>query len=626
MEINILCRSALSAAVISILAVAPASAQFNQSINVEGKYVPEIFRIDRINSLPQHVRFSLDKTPLAYDAKGVPAAFAPFALPMPATGWNATREISSYPGYLEVGAGSWLNSTLSFGYRFINDSHTTLGVRLQHNSTSLHKPKLSQATEAIKEYRYDESLGIFGSHIFSGLGRLDAAIDYHIGNFNYYGFNPYTGTLTEPTATAPFEVTKAPTQTLNDIDARVGWQSEEHSDRISWNAAIGARYFGYRSFYLPEDYYSASEFMPMNLSPTRETDLNIAGGFKFPTSSLSALGIDLNADILFYSRPAKTTEILSIPDNYGMITLTPFYRFTRDKLNVRVGVDLDLSFNAGTKNDRYKFLHIAPDVRVDYLAGPVALYFHALGGSNLHTLAGSFERDYYQQPTLFSSRPVYSPIDGSIGFNFGPFSGFSAGLDFAFRISKGEYLGGWYQAFLNNGLNSNAALPEEFDSAPLYYSFNSDLTSNIHGYSLGLNLKYDLGKLLTLKAEGRYQPQNGEKGYFNGLDRPRWTADFSAELNPWSTLKFKLAYNYRGVRRIYTRGIYTDIVSGVENNLLTGMRLPDMCMLNFGASYNFTKAFALWLQADNLLNRHDDFLPGLPVQGVRISGGFSFLF
>lgn len=619
MEINILCRSALSAAFISILAAAPALAQFNQSINVEGKYVPEVFRIDRINSLPQHVRFSLDKTPLAYDAKGVPAAFAPFALPMPATGWNDTRELSAYPGYLELGAGSWLNSTLSFGYRFINDSHTTLGVRLQHNSTSLYQPRLSEATETVKEFRYDESLGIFGSHIFSGLGRLDAAVDYHIGNFNYYGFNPYV------TSTSAYEVTKAPTQTLNDIAARVGWQSEQHNDQISWNAEVGARYFGYRSFYLPEQLYSASDLFPTALSPARETDLNIAGGFKFPTSSLSAIGIDLNADILFYSQQTKENEICNKPDNYGLVTLTPFYRFTRDKLNVRVGVDLDLSFNAGTKNDRYKFLHIAPDVRIDYLAGPVSLYFHAFGGSALHTLAGSFERDYYQQPTLFSSRPVYSPIDGSLDFNFGPFSGFSAGLDFAFRISKGEYLGGWYQTLINNWGNV-PGLPATFNGANLEYSYIGDLSTNIHGYSIGLNLKYDLGKLLTLKAEGRYQPQNGENGYFNGLDRPRWTADFSAELNPWSTLKFKLAYNYRGVRTIYTQGLYTDLVSGVENNLLTGLRLPDICMLNFGASYNFTKTFALWLQADNLINRHDDYLPGLPMQGVRIAGGFSLLF
>ena len=55
-------------------------------------------------------------------------------------------------------------------------------------------------------------------------------------------------------------------------------------------------------------------------------------------------------------------------------------------------------------------------------------------------------------------------------------------------------------------------------------------------------------------------------------------------------------------------------------------RLPDITLLNLGASYAFTDRFSLWAQADNLLNRHDDFLPSLPQNGIIITGGFSFLF
>ena len=34
-------------------------------------------------------------------------------------------------------------------------------------------------------YRYDESIGFYGSHDFNGKGRLSGALDWHIGNFNY---------------------------------------------------------------------------------------------------------------------------------------------------------------------------------------------------------------------------------------------------------------------------------------------------------------------------------------------------------------------------------------------------------------------------------------------------------
>ena len=96
-----------------------AYAQFDQSISVEGKYIPEVIRLDRINAFPRQEKFSLETTPLSYDAKGITASFIPSLYTMPAMGWRDTRKVADNRGYLELGAGSWLNSTLSAGYRFI---------------------------------------------------------------------------------------------------------------------------------------------------------------------------------------------------------------------------------------------------------------------------------------------------------------------------------------------------------------------------------------------------------------------------------------------------------------------------------------------------------------------------
>jgi len=613
---------------LAAIAVIPVAAQYNQSISVDGKYVPEVFRLDRINSFPKQVKFSLETTPLSYDSKSVPAAFAPKLFPLPATGWRDSRIYSDSRGYLELGAGSWLNSTLSAGYRFIDNKNTTLGVRLQHNSTSLWKPEVSELMKDTKMYRYDETIGLYGSHDFEGKGRLQGAIDWHIGNFNYYGYNPEWGDFSADNAPS------APTQTLNDIAARFGWQSPDFSDNITWNAQAGVRYFGYRSVYSPEK--SVIIGLPdeyLNLvraSGGRETNINLAAGLNFPTSTKSSIGLDVNADILLYPH----SDVVGVynplqPDNYGMVTLTPYYSFSRDRLLVRVGADIDLAFNAGDEGDRYSFLHIAPDIRLDYLAGPVAFYLHALGGSRLNTLAANYELDYYQEPVLGSSRPVYSPLDGSLGATFGPFSGFSAGVDFAFRISRGEYLGGWYQTKLNYPGQVAPGLPASvfIDNSDriLSYDYSNGQTCNLHGFSIGARASYDLGKVIKIEAQGKYQPQNGTKGYFNGYDRPRWTAGISAETNPWSTLKLKLAYDYRGVRNIYTTADYTGSLI-TDASALVSRRLPDMTYLNFGASYGITSNFNVWLQADNLLNRHDELLPGLPQQGIRLTAGFGVTF
>ena len=81
-----------------------------------------------------------------------------------------------------------------------------------------------------------------------------------------------------------------------------------------------------------------------------------------------------------------------------MLTLTPYYSFRRGQMDIRVGADIDLSFNAGPSESRYSLFHIAPDVNFDLRTGPVGLYLHLRGGSELQTLASLWQLDYYQMP------------------------------------------------------------------------------------------------------------------------------------------------------------------------------------------------------------------------------------
>lgn len=590
-----------------------AFAQYDQDIAVEGKYTPEYINHDRIGTFPKPIRFPLEKSTLQYSLSGINADFTPQAVPIQATGWKSTRDFTSHRGYVELGIGSWLESTLSAGYRFIDTRESALGLRLQHNSTSLWNPKLSENIDNKME-RYDESIGIYGHHTFGTSGRLDAAFDYHLGNFDYYGML--------------FD--KAPTQTLNDVAARVAWHSPSSLDNVSWNAGAGIRYFGYRRYYLPGEFLSIP-----SLTGGRETDLNINGGVVFPTSSKSALGIDLNADFLSYGKPSwRTDELLSEPlsalDSYGMASLTPYYRFTRSKLNILLGARIDLTFNAGPENDRYGVFHIAPDIRLDYDAGPIKFYLYALGGSYLHTLASGYELDYYQAPSLTATTPVYTPVDAKLGVTFGPFSGFHAGFDIAFRTSRGQYFGGMYQPYLNSLEASQEFapvldLPWEIDGRPVEYSFAPGSKSNLTGFSFGLNTGYDTGRYFKINAEARFQHQNGKTGYFNGYDRPEWTLDLSAETNPWKTLKFKLGYNLRAMRMMPVRAHYAD-TTPLNSNLTVMYRLPNLSMLNFGASYGINDSLNVWMQADNLLNRKYYYMAGLPEPGIRLSIGAGFYF
>ena len=592
--------------------------------------MPEFIPQERIGVFPAPVKFAVAPSSLDYSLSGVAADFRPQAIPLPATGWNATRQWRDSRGYLDFGLGSWLTSTLSAGYRIVDTKKSTLGVRLQHNSTSLWKPSAdmllpSGSWQSGKEtrnrlQRYDEALGIYGAHNFDGKGTLSAAIDYHLGYFNYYGFAPSHNVMG---SSVPANLPNAPTQTLNDVAARVKWTSPTAVDKIRYSAYAGVRYFGYRRLYL---FNGQNPYAPESLSGGRETDVNLGAAFFFPLSGKSSIGVELDSHIVGYSdfdsEGGERYDIVA-PDTYGTVALTPYYRFAKERLNVKIGARIDLAFNAGPEHDRFNAFHIAPQVTVDYNAGAATLFLHLLGGNALHTLASGYELDYYQTPAIFNTAPVYTPVDAKLGADFGPFSGFSAGVDFAYRFSKKQYLGGWYTAYLNNDDSAIGSLPEEIAGSRAYYDYFPETRADISGVSIGVNAAYDAGRYFKVSAEGRYQPQHGKKGYFNGLDRPRWTLDARIESNPWSTLKFRLSYNYRGVRTLPVAGWSQagDAVCSLEN-----YRLPDLCMLNFGVAYDITSKIGVWGQVDNILNRHDDKLPCLPGQGIILTAGLSLLF
>ncbi|MCM1368751.1 MAG: hypothetical protein NC204_00065 [Candidatus Amulumruptor caecigallinarius] len=589
---------------------AAASAQYDQTVAVEGKYVPEIISSDRLGMFPKPVRFAAAESSLDYSLGGVVANFTPNALPLPATGWRDVHRFSKAPGYLELGIGSYLNSTLNAGYRIIDNAGTVAGIRLQHNSTSLWHPRMSNEMRDVRMWRYDESLGVYGSHKFDGYGRLDAGIDYHVGNFNYYG----TEGVAQHFYPSPDREGKAPTQTLNDISLRVGWQSASAVGRPDWSVAAGVRYFGYRSLYERPDLQGENT----RLSGGRETHVWLNGTLAYRLSTASDVGFNLGGDIMTYAdyeKKGNNGYTIEAPDTYEMISLTPFYRYSANNLSIKVGANIDLTFNAGPKGNRYGVFHVSPDVTADYRSGGVTLYAHMRGGTSLHTLASARELDYYSAPAIFNTTPVYTPLDAVVGVDFGPFSGFNAGLHAAYRISRNQFLGGWYQTALNTPVIYGGV------SGSFYY----EGMQNLSGYSLGVHAGYDAGRWFRLEGKADYQPQKADKGYFNGFDRSRLTCLVSLESNPWRTLKLRLEYDWRGVRGL---PLLTDVVNpdGELTQEAVLVRLSDLTMLNFGAFYQVTDPIGVWIQADNLLNRRNARFPSLPEQGIRLSAGLSWIF
>lgn len=551
---------------IGLMSMGMSAQNLSESVTVEGRYQPEVIAADRIPVLPTALTLKVPDSPMSYDRNGVIAAFAPDALPMEATGWKATKAFDISKGYINVFLGSWLNSSLSAGYNAINTANTRLNIYLQHNSTSLWqawKENAASGTPAAdKRFRYDESIGANLKQRFDNAGDLTAALQYHFGYFNYYA------TTIGPVKNGRIE---APTQNLNDAYANLVWTGTVN-ENFTYSADADVRYFGYRDAYLP---------LPNNFNElakekgTRETAINIGGKMTAKTGKRGLIELGLR-----YSG-----VINSVGNDMNRGELLPSYLYTGKTFSMRFGLNA-----AVVGNGHRTQVRIAPDVMFSARKGILAFSAKAGGGTYFRTLAWAHMYDYYSDPGMGCHQAAYTPIDALMSFQLNPGGRWTFGIEGGWRTTLDETFGGYYQALLNN-----LELPENAFSE----------SGKIYGFSLRANAGYKFNRYFALSGRFAWQPQDGSKGYFNGFDRAAITTEVSAESSPNDKLSIGLDYRLRAKRL-----------------LLPGC----MSRLNLRGEYRITEKISVGLELNNLLNRHEEMLPGLALEGFNASAGLQITF
>lgn len=554
------------------MAFGAAGQRLDESLTVEGRYTPEIIPADRLSLLPGAIPLTAPESPMAYDRTGVAAAFAPDALSMPATGWRATKNYDTSKGYVDLRLGSWLNSSLSAGFAAINDEDTRLNVYLQHNSTSLWQAWKENAETgrpgADRRFRYDETIGGDIRHRIHGAGTLTGTLQYHLGYFNYYG--------TDQGPTEEGRI-KSPTQTLNDLYARVGWTGEK-SGRLTYSAEADLRHFGYRAMYVP--LYIA--VYPREYALTkgeRETAINVGGEVSYGLSDGSGNGSSIGAGLRY------SGVINSIGDDVNRLEATPGYTLTGRGYSLRLGADI-----AVTGNGHATRFRAAPDIRFSLRHGIAAFSATAGGGTHLRTLAWKHTMDYYSNPGSGCYQAAYSPLDARLALQLNPGGRWTWGIEGSWTTTLDETFGGLYQALLNQNTADYGSYPA---------------TGRIHGYSIGMNAGYEFCRYFALKGRASWQPQDGAKGVLNGFDRPEFTAELRAESHPTDRLTIEADYRLRAKRQ-----------------LLPG----NLSRLGLSAEYRITDMISAGVELDNILNRHEEFLPGLALPGVTALAGVQVRF
>lgn len=593
----------------ALAAAATSQAQdLHGDVTVTADYLPTLRSHSRISPLPSAPRLSLPESSLNMASQGVPTLLQPSLTPMTAAGWNATKRFSRYPGYLELEGGSYADFNASAGYRFIDSEKLTVGAWLQHLSSTGFKPESNLPdVKACAEKRFDETLGLYGLYKINGLGTADFDLIYHLGYFNYYS-EMYPDIDGSP---------KPPTQTLNDLTARVGLRSDKKYEGFSWHAELSDRFFGYRRFY--------SLLSPF--SPAKENNLQLSGAAAYAFNPNAAVDLALTANYVGYSSAGVSDEPLAETYNpdlsgYGRVALTPAFNYSDGAFSARLGVRFDFTSPLAKQSQAlvlsqksFGRVHAAPDVILGYSKGKMALNLAVGGGVELRSLASGAELFYYQSPQLPTTMPLYSPLNASLTLNLGSFYGFSANVGLAYKITDNTTPDLLYPSLITGA----------------FYPVENFYTLNVKGYSLRAGVSYRYVDIASFSADMSYQPQNGDKGFFNGADRPRWIIGIDAEVNPWSTLRINAGYQYRGVRNAWYYGNLPGITNpGIAGDIpeffSSAVRLNDVTDLSLGASYTFMERYTVRLNASNLLGTNSLIAPGVSSEGVRILGGFAVLF
>lgn len=588
--------------------------RLNEHVAVDGRYLPEVTRTERLRSplVPVEMRFGSEPTEGVL--MGKPVDFAPSLMELPPTVWRSGFPRRPGLGYVDASLGSWLTGRLIAGIRPVNREDMTLGIRFDGSSTALYRPE----DVLYRRRRLDGTLGVDFSRLSGKGGILTASAQYHLGWFNYDLLKSANSNYLNP----DYEGDPAsPTQTVNDISARVGYKSDR-SGPLRWSAGAEFRHFSYRT--LP---FTA-------IKPTRETTVSIHGGIDGDVglaSTASDWGIGLDGWLNTYNGDYS-------PETNGLVSITPGWNISRPlgdagasdfRWQARIGADIDFSFNQRAPyivnftdggvydieeryaSERFGFLHIAPDCSVSFGTERVGAYFRATGGVEQQTLASAADMDPYAVPLMTGSLPAYTPADFRIGVTLTPTAGFSARVEGRWKKTRSIYAGGLGTALINN-LPWLTAESFEMDVLPYCSSYY-----NLHGFSVMATVEWKTLQWLEVTADASWQPQRGATGWFNGYDRPEWTAGITVGSNPWKGLRIDADWHLRAKRS----ATYSDAL-----DFSRSLRLPNLSDLSFGLAYEFSPRFSIGARLTNILNRKVWITPGFTSEGFGATGGLQFLF
>lgn len=591
----------------------------NKNITLEREFDPVKKTVVKKTVLPKEVKKEeKDAVAPQFSDWAVPT-LVPVEIPtMEPYGYRTRHNFSNQRGYLFMGLGTCLNLVAGAGYRAIDRTNEKLSVWMLHNSTWLGKntTKLIERSSDRQKQRFNDN--IVGANWMKELNAGTLAIDGHLhfDSFNYYG--GFTNYLKDR-KTAFFEAR---------ADGK--WQSEIeiNDEKLGYEAHATLDYAGYDKSHL-EGIDGSKEFW---------LGASIESGYEF--EKIGDVGMLFGVDVVNRRRHNIVNNVAS-DKTFAMLTLNPYYKYSNDIFTAKAGGIINLSFNEGT------VFRIAPDVDLNFkITKGVNLFAQATGGKMINHLGDLHNAYRYNDPLAGYDATTYVPFDGRIGFNVGPFVGFSAKAYVGYGFMTGQLdavvpaaNSGIYKEVLDmenpkpDGPNSPYIDGNQY--AAIIYKM-----TKCQGAYMGIEASYKYRSLAeanlqfvhTFTSDEDYVDGMRYTGYPLGDDGPTSIFNIDVKVWPIKPLMVNAGLNCRINRSTFIRRWVTPVIADDGTLVSEGfynyddLEMKDVINLYVSARYNFSHIFSVWAQANNLLCKQWDIMPGQGAQKIGLMGGISVNF
>lgn len=491
--------------------------------------------------------------------------------------------LSPYRGYASLGYFPAFNLGASAGYKFISTDRTRLGAWLQYDGYS-YKSDIESASDG---------------HYSNNTVTVAAALDQRVGTKSSLG--AHIG-YTYSAIGLPDGFTNNK-QNVNIFDADLSWWSR--TGLAGYHAKAAFSHFGYG-----KDFRLISDPGATTFKAAGENRFCFNGGVGFFGSSAAPRGgIEISADFISRSNGVEQIAVATGPDTstprfssiadgtLGVISLTPYYAFSSGRFHGSIGAKIELS--AGGEGKKF---HIAPAVMLDWnAASQFAIYARINGGEHLNSLRSLYDYCPFTGG-LWQYQRSHIPVTADLGFNIGPFTGFSARL-----------FGGY--AVANDWLMPQFAYLPSNDGHGVFTGVNYG-AYDLKGWHAGIGLSYEWRSAVKADVSAETASNGSDKAYYLWRDRAKYVIKASLEVRPVKALKLGAAYELRTDRHnCFYDGAFSYAVD-----------LGSVSDLSFEASYDISDALTVFARGENLLNKRSDIVTTIRNQGVKGLVGAAYKF